>query len=391
MQVLALAARGTHDLVARECRALGLPVERTAGDGVWMDLTPEQTAKALVGLRIASRLLLHLGGFHAEDAESLYEGAWDLDWPRWMNADATFAVHASGDLIPSTPERRGLDHHLFVSLKVKDAIADRLTRKLGRRPNVAREDPEIRVVVRGRRGRWDVFLDLADPPLHHRGHRAQPGPAPLKETLAAAVVEVVDWRGQGRLHDPTCGSGTLVIEAVNRHLGIPPGCTRWFGVERWPHHGETMQQHLDEERRKGVDHAKSAISNAKGLDVLATDLYPDAIEAVRANLIASGLDGIVRVEQLDAAKLAPPPAGTTIVCNPPYGQRLGGEGVEDLFRSLGDAWRGFSGVTAWVLEGHEGFQAAFGMADTGHQDFSNGPLPVTLRRYALGRVAKANA
>ena len=384
MQILALAARGTLDLVAAECRALQLPIVGTTSEGVDMELNAAQIARGLVHLRIATRLLLRLGGFEARDGESLYEGASTIRWTDWLDADSTFAVHASGDLIAPEGGRRGLDNHIFVALRVKDALADQLTHVHGRRPNVDRDDPEVRIVVRGRAGKWQIFLDLSAPPLHQRGFRVQPGPAPLKETLAAAVVECVDWRGAGRLHDPMCGSGTLIIEALNRHLGIAPGCTRWFGVERWPHHGAELQRLLDAEREAAQAHAETAIASARGLDVLASDIDPNSLAAARANLTMAGLQDLVRVQQVDALKLPVPPPGTVLVANPPYGERLGGSEVTGFYRALGRAWRGFPRTMAHIIDGNPDFVSAFGLRADAERKLWNGPIAVTLRRYPLG-------
>jgi len=384
MDILALAARGTLDLVAAECRALKLPIVGTSSEGVELILDQRQIARALVGLRVATRLLLRIGGCEARDGESLYDGASQVRWSEWLDVDSTFAVHASGDLVAPTGGRRGLDNHIFVALRVKDALADQLTRVYGRRPNVDRDDPEVRIVVRGRAGKWQIFLDLSAPPLHQRGFRVQPGPAPLKETLAAAVVDCVDWRGAGRLHDPMCGSGTLIIEALNRHLGIAPGCTRWFGVERWPHHGAELQRLLDAERGQAQAHAEQAIRCARGLDVLASDIDANALAATRANVAAAGLQDLVRCQQLDAVAMPPPPGGTVLVANPPYGERLGGSDVTELYGAMGHAWRDFRGTAAHIIDGNPSFVSAFGLRADAERRLWNGPIGVTLRRYPLG-------
>lgn len=383
MRVLALAAEGTRDLVAAECRALGLPVRGTSPDGVELDLDEGGVARALVGLAIATRLLLEIGSFAAHDATALYDGAMEVDWTRWLDARSTFAVHASGDLVPGGPGRKGLDNHIFVALKVKDALADRLTRRWGHRPDVDKDDPDVRVVVRGRRGHWTIYLDLSGQPLHERGYREAQGPAPLKETLAAALAAHVAWKGQGRLHDAMCGSGTWTIETVNRALGIAPGCTRWFGVERWPHHGRDLQARLDEVRGAAVEHARRVTRDYR-MDVRASDIDDRALDAARRNLEAAGLGAVVQVSQLDATRLPPPPAGTTLLANVPYGERIGGPQVQRLYRELGERWKTFHGSIAWILEGNPDFVGAFGLPHDRAIKLRNGPLDVVLRRYSLG-------
>jgi 23S rRNA G2445 N2-methylase RlmL len=382
MKILALAARGTLPLVAAECRSLGLRILHEGPEGVDLDLDEAQLAKALVHLRIATRLLVRLATFPARDADSLYQGASEIDWSRWLDANSTFAVHASGDIVPSEPGRRGLDNTIFVALRIKDALCDQLVRRFGRRPDVAREDPEVRIVARGHRGRWSIFLDASEPALHERGFRKAQGPAPLKETLAAAIVETARWDGTGRLHDPMCGAGTLVIEALGRTLGIAPGCTRWFGIERWPHHGVHLTRHLDDVRGKAVAHAKEALQR-KDLEVVASDIDPRSLEATRTNLKEAGLERMVRVIQADATTMERPPPGSTILANPPYGERIGGDEVVKLYEAMGKHWRTFSGCEAWILDGNEQFMPAFGLQPTSAMALWNGPLPVTLRLYHL--------
>ena len=380
MHVLATAALGTVDLVEQECRALGLDVLGHDRDGVHLDLGWPGIATALVHLRIATRLMLRLGDFAAHNAATLYDHARALPWTEWLDAQSTFAIFASGDLVPSQNGGQGLEHHIFVSQKVKDALCDGLRARYGRRPNVNADDPDVRISVRGRRGRWSVWLDLAGPPLHERGLRLRQLAAPLKETLAATVATLAGWQPGQPLRDPFCGSGTLTIETVNLGLGIAPGCTRWFGVERWPHHGQQAQRELDKVRGVAVAKAQKAIQDARGLDIEASDTDVRAIGAVRENLRAAGLDTLVKVVQRDARAL-PPIAGGVIIGNPPYGIRLNDTDVLALYRQLGEAWRTSEATTVAILCGNTEFVQNFGWPVQTARELRNGPIEVGLFRY----------
>ena len=381
MHILATAALGTVELLEAECRQLGLDVLGADRDGVHLDLGWPGVATALVQLRVATRLLLRLGDFAAHNAEKLYDGARRLPWTEWLDADATFAIFASGDLMPSTEAQRGLDHHIFVAQKVKDALCDTLRSRYGRRPNVDADDPDVRITVRGRRGRWSVWLDLAGPPLHERGLRLRQVAAPLKETLAATVATLAGWQAPQPLRDPFCGSGTLIIEAVNLGLGIAPGCTRWFGVERWPLHGKRAQAELDAAREHAIRHAKAVLAAPRHLDIEASDTDPRAVAATRENLRAAGLEGVVRVVQRDARDLPLLPAGGVIVGNPPYGVRLQDDDVLGLYRDIGQRWQRQPGLTVALLCGNTGFVQAFGWPVEMAKELRNGPLEVGLFRY----------
>ncbi|MBM4343467.1 MAG: hypothetical protein FJ100_08830 [Deltaproteobacteria bacterium] len=385
MHCLALAAPGTLDLVAAECRAMGLPVTAVDADGVHLNLQWKQIARALVHLRIATRLLLHLASHAAPDGETLYRAALRIDWADWLTARSTFAVFATGDPVPAGVGADGRKHAglvdlRFVAVRVKDAIADEMTRRFGQRPDVDRNDPVVSIVVRGRQGRWGFYLDLCDPPLSMRGVCEIKGPAPLRENVAAAVVDLAGWDRRGRLLDPMCGSGTLVVEAACKALGIAPGCTRTFACERWPQHGKAMRTWLDTERSAAVERARSAIAAAR-LDIVASDVDPHAVAATRGNLQSAGLAELVQLECRDAREIPPQPAGTVVVTNPPYGERIGGDEVETLYRDLGHGWRGKGIAAAHVLSGADGFATAFGWHQTGRHRLNNGGLDVELLAF----------
>ncbi len=382
MHCLALAAPGTLDLVAAECRDLGLPVTIVDADGVHLNLEWKQVARALVHLRIATRLLLHLANHTADNGDSLYRAAQRIDWAEWLTTKSTFAVYATGDTVPAGVGADGKRHAglvdlRFVGLRVKDAIADEMTRRFGQRPDVDRDDPVVALVLRGRQGRWGFYLDLCDPPLAMRGVCEVKGPAPLRENVAAAVVDLSGWTGSGRLLDPMCGSGTLVVEAACKALGIAPGCTRTFACERWPQHGKALRKWLDAERGAAVERARKAIAESR-LDIAASDVDPHAVAATRANLDNAGLADVVKVEIRDARELPPQPAGTVVVTNPPYGERIGGDGVDNLYRGLGHAWRDKGIERAYVLSGADSFAGAFGWQQVGRHHLNNGGLDVEL-------------
>lgn len=387
MQILALAAEGTHDVVKAELRAMGLQVQRTERDGHWLELNWKELCKALVHARAASRLLLYLGKFEARDSDSVYAGARRIDWGEWFDKTSTFAISVSGDLVPTEPPqpgkppKRGLDTHVFVSQRIKDAIADDLLRRWGQRPNVDRYDPVVRVVVRGKAGVWSVFLDTCDPALHARGYRVVQTEAPLKENLASAVVSLSLWPRNCQLIDPMCGSGTLLIEAANQALGIPPGCTRLFAVERWPQHGKHLTKMLDEFRNAGVEHAKSVLSKPLPFVLRGWDADGSAVRAAQQNVAEAGLESIIQIAYGDARELPAQPEGTWLLTNPPYGERIGGVEVEDLYRQLGEAWRGKGLARVGVLSGHPGFEAAFGWPVARRNHLRNGPLEVELLTY----------
>ncbi len=396
MRVQASAAAGTAVQVAEECRELGLVPVHVGPSGVQLELDWPELARALLHLRIAQRVLIELSRAEVRDGDDLYEAASALPWEDWLDRRSTFAITATGTLpgggtgrreanSASTEARGPLRHHVFAAQRVKDAIADRLTERLGGRPDVDVDDPDVRVVVRFQGNRCTFSLDPAGAALFQRGWRQQQVEAPLKETLAAAVVAHAAWHPERPLRDAFCGSGTLIVEALHRGLGIAPGIGRFFAVERWPHHGAEVRLSLDPLRAEAIDAARAAASAAVGqLDVIASDVDPAALAVTARNLSTAGLDGVVQLMCVDAVRLAPPPPGTVLLGNPPYGERIGGRDVGDLYRALGDHWRKFDGAEAWLVDGHPQFRQQFGLRPFQTVPLRNGALEIRLQGYHLG-------
>ena len=393
MEVLATAAEGTAPILAEECAALGFRVVHVRRDGVVLDLNTISTARALVHLRVATRLLLAIDDIRSGDADELYASLRHLDWTHWLDDRHTIAVRASGALpgSPEAPQRRGgrpargpaIRTHIFAAQRAKDAICDHLRGRLGARPNVDVDDPDVQIVLRFRGERCSVYLDISGDAMHRRGYRTDTVAAPLKETLAAALVGWMDWRGDRPLIDPMCGSGTLIIEALMRHLNIAPGMKRDFAIERWPHHGEAVGLLLDAERERALAHAEEAIAAAKDLEVVAADFDRAALRATRTHLERAGLTALVHVVRHNVRKMDVPPPRAVIVTNPPYGERIGGSQVVDLYEAMAARWATFDGLDVWVLDGHEDFVDRFGYRPLKTWPLRNGKLHVRWHHLSL--------
>ncbi len=384
MRVLATASAGTQRLLAGECADLGLRPKRVPAHGVELDLDWEGVAHAMVGLTIAQRVLVFLCQFPCDGSTSLYEGARSVDWRRWVDGRQTIAIAATGRL-PGRDRGGPLKTHVFANQRVKDAICDQLMDDSGIRPTVDLKRPDVRVVARFSGDGCSLWLDPGGDALHRRGYRVESGPAPLRETLAALVVRASGWHGERPLGDPMCGSGTLLIEAVGCALGLAPGRNRRFAASRWRHDGAELGPLLAEAQAQAQAHAAAALRSpeAQALEVWGCDLDPHVVELAKANVERAGLTGLIALRQGDATRIPAPPAGTVLLCNPPYGERLGGDDVVELYSALGDHWRSFHGCEAHVLDGNEGFAQAFACAWTDALPMTNGDLAVTLRRYAF--------
>lgn len=323
--------------------------------------------------RIAMRVLYPLGEYEVHGAEGLYEAALEVPWEDWLSPKTTFAVEA-------TLKDSEHTHTGFVALKLKDAIVDRLRQKYGARPDVDSHDPTVRVVAHLAKTQLTLSLDLCGEPLFKRGYRIKTTIAPLKETLAAALLMAADYTGEEPLADPMCGSGTLVIEGAWIAMRRAPGLKRHFALEDWPEFAAKAKPLLDDLRREAV-----AQQRTLPFQLVARDYNEDALAAVKRNVVAAGLSTAVRIEEADVLRADPPtgPAGL-LITNPPYGERIGEggqKGMKSFFHTLGKSLWKWEGWRMAVLAGNPAFESAFGHRPSKRTDLWNGPIECQLLQY----------
>ena len=370
--LFATAARGTEDLLAEELKELGARRIRQDRGGVRFMATLDEALMVCLWSRIAMRVLYPLGTFEAHGAEGLYEAAVSIPWEEHLNPDTTFAVDA-------TLKDSEHTHSGFVALKVKDAIVDRIRDAVGARPDVNTRDPDVSVVAHLARDTLSLSMDLCGEPLHRRGYRVRPTPAPLKETLAAALLRAAGYTGEEALVDPMCGSGTLLIEAGLIARKRAPGLNRDFAVERWPDLGTRARELLADLRADARRNERKVAAPLLGIDK-----DPEALDAAIRNVRAAKLSEEIQLVEGDATSLPPLPApGGLIITNPPYGDRLGSggqKGMKSFYYKLGESLR-VPGWRVWVLSGNPAFESAFHARPSMRRDMWNGPIACTLLGY----------
>ena len=399
LRLFASAARGTAELLADELRALAANSVKVRAAGCEFEGDLDLAYRVCLWSRVAQRVLLEIARFPADDAESLYSGALTVEWERHLDAETTFVVdlRATG----GAPEVHGV----YGAQRVKDAIVDRLRERTGKRPNVSREHPDLRIgalLVPARPGSVGgeavLSVDLSGVSLHQRGYRQTAGPAPLRETLAAALLMRCGWpaiaAAGGPFVDPMCGAGTLVIEAALMAAGIAPGLTRErYGTHGWLQHDDTAWRAVraDAERRSrqrphdlppitGFDHDPHAVANG------------------RANATRAGVGDLVRFETRDIDTATPPadsPPGL-LLCNPPYGERLAGDPqLAALYARIGVVLASrFGGWRAALLAGDPALGRHVGLRAVRRHTFWNGPIECRLLRFeppASGAIDAAGA
>ena len=380
----ATCAKGTEGALRRELAGLRLAAVRGERGGVAFEGPLEAGMRACLHARTAMRVLLELARFPAPDAAALYEGARAIPWDAWLTVRTTLAVEAS---VSSS----GITHSGYAALKVKDAAVDALRDKLGARPDVDAKDPDVRIVLHLARDAATVSLDLAGEPLHRRGYRAVTTQAPLKETLAAAVLLLGGADPELPFVDPLAGSGTLAIEQALRARRLAPGLGRAFGFQRWPAYRGGPQSAWDRMKAE----ARAAALPRAPAPIVARDLHPKAVLAARRNVAAAGVADDVAVEQGDARDLEPRFPEGTLAANPPYGERLmSGRGeaapsdarvqakkLQGFYRGLGEMLCRHHGWSVLLLSGSPLLERALPLRPEIDHRLWNGPLEVHLLKY----------
>jgi len=368
-------AKGTEGALRRELTGLRIHGPRGATGGVAFSGSFMDAMKVCLHSRVAMRVLLEVGAFRAHAAPELYAGARKLDWADFVGRDMTIAVSASSQDNPS------LRHSGFCALKVKDAVVDVLRERTGRRPDVDPRDPDVAIVLHLRGSEARLFVDLAGAPLHRRGYRVAMVEAPLKESLAAAILSLGGVAPERPFVDPMCGSGTLAIEHALVARGIAPGLRRRFGFERW---ATAEQRRIWETLVKG---ARQAIRPTAPAPIVGRDIDPAALAAARRNAEAAGVAADLRFEVGDVASLTAVTSSGTLCTNPPYGERLespatGGD-VERLYASLGDVLPRLPGWRAIFLAGNPLLAKALRRKPAISHRLWNGPLEARLLVFDL--------
>jgi putative N6-adenine-specific DNA methylase len=353
--------------------------------------------------RIASRVLLKIAQRPYRSEQDIYALAREQRWEQWFSANETLRI----DITAIKSPLRSLE---FATLRVKDAICDRMREKSGARPSIDTAYPDVRVFAFLTAGDCTLYLDTSGEPLFKRGWRLDKGAAPLRENLAAGILRLTGWTPGTPLYDPMCGSGTFLAEAAQVALDIAPGLTRSFGFERLKQFDSAAWRHLKSEANTARNAAQS---KARDLHIYGSDISDVMLEKARANFARAGL-GAVPLKQLDARNMTPPEdAPGILVANPPYGERIevrgrnargevrptardrddDGEGFRraesdapdaEFFHALGDALKQrFTGWRAFVLTSDRKLPGQLRLRESAKTPLFNGALECRLFRFDL--------
>jgi putative N6-adenine-specific DNA methylase len=371
--------RGLEQALVVELQAAGATEAVALAGGVQCRGSLETAYRINLHSRLASRVMLQVarGSYRGED--DLYKLALAQPWEAWFDHTCTLRVDTTAIRSPLTSLN-------FATLRVKDAIVDRLRDKTGDRPSIDTARPDVRVALFLQEGTALLYLDLSGEPLFKRGWRADreaKGEAPLKENLAAGLLALAGWHPALPLMDVFCGAGTIIIEAAQIAAHRPPGLQRRFGVERLSIHRPDLWRKIQEEAEAGmVEAARHAA--ARPVRIAAADIDPQAVAMARGNLQRAGLPvEMVQFSVSDAVDARPPwPDAGVIVSNPPYNERV----PIDIatWRSFGATLRHhFGGWRALLLSSDRGLPGQVGLRERRKTPLFNGQIECRLFEFEM--------
>jgi putative N6-adenine-specific DNA methylase len=402
-------ANGVEPLLAAEVqRITGQQADESRG-GVWVEGDERMAMRLNLECRLAQRVLWPLldGPYH--DEHDLYDMARRVPWPQWITPEHTLRVDVSA-------QRSPLQSLNFAALRIKDAVCDTLREATGARPSVDTRNPDLAIALFVGPEHANLYVDTSGQALFKRGWRVDTGEAPLKETLAAAMLAAAGWQGRaedGPLLDPCCGAGTIAIEAAQMACGIAPGSQRRFAFERLL----PFKPFLADWRQ--MQAAAQARVHAPAVAIYASDVSFRLADFAKRNAQRAGVAHAIQITTVDALQRLPPaptlaaaPTGTgsstssstgTLVMNPPYGERIaprgtgvstapvesregfeGGGTSAEFFGGLASHWkRHYAGWTAWLLSPDMKLPSHMRLKESRRVPMWNGPIECRLFRFDM--------
>ncbi|HLG34356.1 MAG TPA: THUMP domain-containing protein [Bacteroidia bacterium] len=373
---------GGEEILAGELRNLGAKEMSIKPSAVEFYGDEELMYKANLCCRTALRILKPFSVFKVKDEEELYANSKEITWEKFLSAEKTFSITAVSN-------HEKLNHTLYISQKIKDAIVDRFRDKTGKRPSVDLDNPDYIIHAFVEKDKCTLSLDSSGNSLHKRGYRIIATEAPLNETLAAGLIMLSGWNGERNFYDLMCGSGTFLIEAAMLALNIPPGIfRRSFAFMKWNDFNSRLWEEI-------VRKAKSEIKTETGIKILGADISDGAVSSALRNIKQAGLEKFISVEKKSFIETVPESGSGIVILNPPYGGRLDDEDIYSLYEEIGNhIKKNFSGLDVWILTANREASKKIGLHSSRKIKIYNGPLECRFMKfeiYAGSKKKKWNA
>ncbi|MHC4625583.1 MAG: THUMP domain-containing class I SAM-dependent RNA methyltransferase [Planctomycetota bacterium] len=376
--ILITCSAGLVDYVRREIEDLGYECGESHKTGLELQADQYDAMRLNLHLRTAYNVLFLLKQFKCSSPDELYRNVAELDWEGMICPDEYLSV-------VSRVNTRYVSNSMFASLKVKDAIVDRIAGETGSRPDSGKDRNKVVVQLYWRDDFCRLYLNTSGLKLSDRGYRRMPHKAPLRESLAAAIIMATRYDGSEPLVCPMCGSGTLAIEAALIAGRRPPGLLRSnYGFMHMKYFDEPAWQQM---RNAALKQGKTRGGKAafKPARIIATDIDPQAIEAARKNAATAGVSHLIDFDICDFAATVIPPGSGTIVINPEYGLRMGQiQQLKKTYERIGDFFKQkCAGYSGYVFTGNPALSKVVGLRTSRRLVFYNGNIECRLLKYEL--------
>lgn len=375
--LIATAAAGLEAVVGRELRELGYDCQVENGR-VRFQGDVRAIIETNLWLRAADRIKIIVGTFPAKTFEELFQGVFALDWENYLPLGACFPI-AKAKCVKSK-----LHNEPSVQAISKKAIVKKLQKHYARPEGVPlmENGPEFKIEVSILKDIAIVMIDTTGSSLFKRGYRTEKGGAPIKENMAAAILQLSNWYPDKPLIDPTCGSGTFCIEAVMIARKMAPGLRRSFAFEEWNWISDRLIQEVRTEAAKKVDRELE-------LDIMGCDIDARMVEIAKANAQVAGVAGDITFKQMRVQDLRSDKINGVIISNPPYGERLSDDaGVTKLYAEMGQVFAPLKTWSKFILTSDEAFETKYGSQADKKRKLYNGTLKVDLYQYFGQRVKR---
>ena len=375
MKFVAKTLYGLEKVLAEEVMGLGAVDVQAVNRAVLFKGDKNLLYKVNYCARTALSILMPVADFRIRSKDDLYNGGLKLEWDRYMDADDTFSIVP----VINSPH---FGHTGYAGLILKDAIADYFRKRTGIRPSIDTNDPRILINLHISNDIVTISIDSSVIPLFKRGYRKEQAVAPLNEVLAAGILLLSGWDSSAMLTDPMCGSGTIPIEAGLIACKIPPGKFRkFFGFQRWKDYNEELFEKIKLECDTQI--------GPSPVKILASDISDQAIQQTKANVSAAGLQDVISVEVADFQHLKIVDNHGFVFLNPPYGQRLKPDEIDQLYSMIGTTLKHhFSDTTAWLITSNKESIKNIGLRPKEKHTLYNGALECILLKYEIYQGTK---
>lgn len=371
LRIIAKTLSGLEQIAAEELKNFGANNIQIMRRSVQCEGDLEFLYKANLCSRFVGRFLVQLKVVRINTKEDLYKAVGSIDWSDYMSPASLLAIDAIGT-------NKIFTNSHYVSLLAKDAVVDQFRKRSGRRPSIDTKRPDLRINVHINQNIVSIGLDSSNIPLSKRGYRREGGEAPLSEILAAGIIKLSGWDRKTPFIDGMCGSGTFAIEAALMARNIAPGLIRKsFGFQHWRNYNARLFRQLTEEAKKKINREPLPL-------IIASDINQKRIDDTLSNAKRAGVLDDLKIDRIAFSDQTPPEEPGVLIMNPPYGERIKQEDLDQLYSSIGDTLKQkYAGYDAFIFSGNSKASKKIGLRTSQKIELHNGQLECRLLKFEM--------